>query len=183
MNNLTDTYLFKALDAYPYDLPEAIESLNYALSYDDKNPIALRLMGQIYSEQLQDYETAKQYFEEALAEDIYALSIYAPYINVLIWNEDFEKALKLIDFALKVKGIDKALMHYKRALIYENKMEYKLALTSLKEAKKVAMNSNFITATDSDKKRIKDKMPKKKKKRKKSKGKKKKNSSKKGKKK
>ena len=164
MNNLTDTYLFKALDAYPYDLPEAIESLNYALSYDDKNPIALRLMGQIYGEQLCDYETAKHYFEEALAEDIYCLSIYKPYINVLTWNDDFEKALKLIEFALTVKGIDKGMMYFKRAIIYEHLEQYKEALKALRKAKNIAVNSAFIEGTDTDKKRIKDKMPKKKKK-------------------
>jgi hypothetical protein len=35
--NLHTSYLFKAIDAYPYDLAETLESLNYALSYNENN--------------------------------------------------------------------------------------------------------------------------------------------------
>ena len=73
MSNLLDKYLFQALDAYPYNLEEAVESLNYALSYDDKNPIALCLMGQIYAENLRNYEEAKEYYQQALAADMLSL--------------------------------------------------------------------------------------------------------------
>ncbi len=78
-----DKYLFQALDNYPYCLEETIESLDYALSYDSKNPTALGLYGRIYSEQLQDYETAKSYFQEAIANNIYAIEVYPFYINAL----------------------------------------------------------------------------------------------------
>lgn len=46
MGVTTDKYIFQALDAYPYNLEETVESLNYALSYDDKNAVALCLMGE-----------------------------------------------------------------------------------------------------------------------------------------
>ena len=100
MKTLANNYIFKALDAFPYDLEECIESLTYALSYDEKNTIALCLMGRIYSEQLKDFETAKLYFTEALTENINAFNVYPHYINVLLWNEDLKEAEKLIDFAL-----------------------------------------------------------------------------------
>jgi len=162
MNNLLDKYLFQALDAYPYNLEEAVESLNYALSYDTKNPIALCLMGQIYAEHIRDYETAKLYYQEALAENLYAIDVYPKYINVLLWNEDYVEAEKLIAFALTVKGTDKALLYLKTGILLEQKKEYKKALKALKLAKEHAYNNYFISDLEGDIERIKNKMLKKK---------------------
>lgn len=167
MGQLIDKYVFQALDAYPYNLEETIESLNYALSYDEKNVVALCLMGRVYAEQLGDYEMAKIYYEKALAEDIHAINIYPKYINVLLWNEDYAEAEKLIDFALTVKGTDKAVLYLKKAILSEQRKEYKAALALLKEAKVFAYNSYFINELDTEKSRIKNKIPKKKKSKKK----------------
>jgi hypothetical protein len=49
-------YYFEALDNYPYSLPDCLEALNYALSYDPEDADSLCLMGRIYSEMLSDYE-------------------------------------------------------------------------------------------------------------------------------
>ncbi len=163
MSNLLDKYLFQALDAYPYNLEEAVESLNYALSYDEKNPIALCLLGQIYAESLKNYETAKEYYQQALAEDMYALDVYPKYINVLLWNEDYEEAEKLIDFALTVKGTDKAVLYLKKAILFEQKREYKKGLQCIKCAKENAYNTRFINDLKEEKRRIEEKMPEKKK--------------------
>lgn len=164
MNTVLDKYLFQALDAYPYNLEEAVESLHYALSYDDKNPIALSLMGQIYAESLKNYETAKEYYQQALAEDMHTLDVYPKYINVLLWNEDYKEAERLIDFALTVKGTDKAVLYLKKAILFESKKRYKMALKYLKLAKENAYNNHFINDLEEEKTRIKGKMPKKKKK-------------------
>jgi uncharacterized protein YfaS (alpha-2-macroglobulin family) len=45
-----DKYLFQALDNYPYSLQETVESLDYALSYDEKNTTALCLYARIEAE-------------------------------------------------------------------------------------------------------------------------------------
>ncbi|AXT56631.1 hypothetical protein J8L88_07205 [Aquimarina sp. MMG015] len=164
MGNLLDKYLFQALDAYPYNLEEAVESLNYALSYDEKNPMALCLMGQIYAENLKNYETAKEYYQQALAEDMYALDVYPKYINVLLWNEDYNEAEKLIDFAVTLKGTDKALLYLKKGILFEQQEMYKEALVSLEIAKEYTYNNYFMSDIEGEEKRIKDKMPKKKKK-------------------
>ena len=79
MGTLTNNYIFKALENYPYDLEEVMEALNYALSADDKNTMALTLMGRMYAEKLYKYEEAIGYFKLALAEDIRALGIYTLY--------------------------------------------------------------------------------------------------------
>mgnify|MGYP006209857237 CR=1 FL=1 len=53
---LEEKYLFQALDSYPFSLEETIESLDYALSLDPQNTMALTMYGRIYSEQLKNHE-------------------------------------------------------------------------------------------------------------------------------
>lgn len=105
--NLLDNYVLKAIDAYPYNLEETVENLNYALSYSHNNVYALYLMGRLQAEQFGDYEKAKQYYAEALANKMEFHKVYPKYIQVLLDNENLTEAQKLIDFAFKVKGIDK----------------------------------------------------------------------------
>ena len=120
-----DKYLFQALDNYPYWLEGTIESLDYALSYNDKNVMALCLYGRIQTEQLHDYEEAKRYFPEALAVYIHAVAVYPYYLDALLLNEDYEEASKLIDFALTIKGINKvAVMLRKVFLLEQNEPQF-----------------------------------------------------------
>ena len=161
-------YYFQALDNFPYNMQETIEALNYALSYEGQNAESLCLLGRVYAEVLKDYETAKDYFAEALQENMDSVSTPIPYIYCLINNDDFQEAEKLIDFALKIKGIDKATIYYQKSVILEKKGELKLALKEIKTAKVFTYNENLMSFLDSRKdfikKKIKDSKPKKSKK-------------------
>ena len=168
MDNLINNYLFQAIDAYPYDLQETVESLQYALSYNPTNTKALCLMGQVYAEQLHNYEMAKTYYQEALAENIHAIAVYKHYINTLLWNEDYKEAEKLINFAFTVKGIDKAMLYLKKAQLFERKKAYKRALQHIKKAEEYSYDGDCKYTLSKEKSRIKAKMPKKKKKKSKS---------------
>jgi tetratricopeptide (TPR) repeat protein len=137
MKNI-DKYLFQALDNYPYSLEETIESLDYAMSYDSKNTTALCLYGRIQTEQLQNYEEAKRYFQEALAINIDAVAVYPYYIETLLLNEDFEEAAKLIDFALTIKGINKMAILLKKVQLLERQQDIKGAIKLMKEVKLVS---------------------------------------------
>ncbi len=134
MKNI-DKYLFQALDNYPYSLEETVESLDYALSYDAKNTTALCLYARIEAEQLQNYEAAKNYFQEALAITIDAVAVYPYYLETLLLNEDYEEATKLIDFALTIKGINKKAILLKKVQLFERQQNIKGALQLLKEVK------------------------------------------------
>ncbi len=137
MKNI-DKYLFQALDNYPYSLEETIESLDYAMSYDSKNTTALCLYGRIQTEQLQNYEEAKRYFQEALAINIDAVAVYPYYLETLLLNEDFEEAAKLIDFALTIKGINKMAILLKKVQLLERQQDIKGAIKLMKEVKLVS---------------------------------------------
>ena len=154
----TDKYLFQALDNYPFWLEGTIESLDYALSYDDKNTMVLCLYGRIQAEQLLNYEEAKSYFQQALAINIHALEVYPYYLKTLILNEDYDEAQKLIDFALTVKGINKSEIYIKKAILLEAKQEFKKALNEIKNAKLYSLQFAFDSDVTEVEKRIRGKI-------------------------
>lgn len=153
----TDKYLFQALDNYPYWLEGTIESLDYAMSYNDKNSMAFCLYGRIQAEQLYDYETAKDYFQQALAIDVYAVEVYPHYINTLILNEDYEEADKLIAFALTIKGINKIDLLFKKIMLAERQGNYKYGLKLLDEIRIAVYNNNYTFDIEETEKRLKTK--------------------------
>ena len=157
-SNLNNMYLFQALDAYPYNLEATLEALNYALSYDDKNVQALCLMGRVYAEQLKDYETAKLYYAEAIAQDMGMPKTYPYYIETLIWNEDYEEAQKLLDYALTIKGIDKAVLYAKQGLLFERTGQFSKALKAYKTARKTGTYNGFIDFVEGEISRVKKKI-------------------------
>lgn len=152
-------YLFKALEAYPYELEVAVEALNYALTYDPENAVALYLMGRVYSEQLGDYEAAKVYYSEALAADMDCPYIYPYYVYTLLLNENYKEAKKLLDYALTVRSTDKGLMHMYEGFLYEFQGKFRKAIKSMKVAKKITFNEDLDTYLGRQIKRIEKKLP------------------------
>jgi len=153
-----DKYLFQAMDNYPYCLEETIESLDYALSYDDKNTTALCLYARIQAEQLFHYEEAKNYYQQALGININAIEVYPFYIQTLLWNEDFEEAVTLIDFALTVKGINKVEILMKKIQFLEIKREFKAIKKILKELQLLVVSNEYTYFLEETKKRINEKL-------------------------
>lgn len=153
-----DKYLFQALDNYPYWLEGTIESLDYTLSYNDKNVMALCLYGRIQTEQLHDYEEAKRYFQEALAIDIHAVAVYPYYLDALLLNEDQDEASKLIDFALTIKGINKVAIMLRKVFLLEQQKEFKKAVKLLKEIKLLLTANDNSYEVEETEKRLKAKL-------------------------
>lgn len=147
-NYLYNNYLFRAIENYPYELEKTIEALNYALSYNPKSVKALCLMARIQNEQLGDYELAKEYYEKALMSRLDIPDVYPDYIRLLVNNEDYEDAQKLIEFARSVKGIDKAGIELTQAYLFEALLEFEKAEKALNDAKLFALNNDFINYVD-----------------------------------
>lgn len=154
-------YYFEALDHYPYNLPDCMEALNYALSYDPEDADALCLMGRIYSEMLSDYGKAKCYFEEAMQYDVTNVNTPQYYIICLLNNEDLQEAEKLIEYSLKIKGVDKATLWMYRSMLSEKRGSLVNALKFLTQAEKYCFTECSLSNIKSRKKFIKSKMPKK----------------------
>jgi len=152
-----DKYLVKALDAYPYNLEEAIESLDYALSGDNNNAATLCLYGRVYAEQLQDYSMAKTYFQDALAADIKAVFVYPYFIQLQIDFDEDDEAQKLIDFALTIKGIDKPFIISKLIMLKEKMAQFKEAKQCIAKLKSIVLNDDYQVFIDKAEARIKAK--------------------------
>jgi len=152
-----NSHLVKALDNYPYDMEVCLESLQYALSSDFQNALALCLMGRIYAEQLYQYEEAKNCYQEAMTQDMQLVELYPHYAYTLIQNEDFKEAEKLIDFAFTIKGINKGDMWCYRIMLAEKNKDYSKALEFISEAICEGYNSSFISNIEDIEKRIKKK--------------------------
>lgn len=161
MTSTKSKYYFEALDHYPYNLPDCMEALNYALSYDPEDADALCLMGRIYSEMLSDYEKAKRYFEEAMQCDVTNINTPQYYIICLINNEDFYEAEKLITYSLKIKGIDRATLWFYRAMLSERRGSFANALKFLTETERYCFTECSLKNVKDRKKFIKAKMSKK----------------------
>ncbi len=166
MGNYTNNYVFKAMEEFDYNIEYAAEALNYALSYDENNTMALTLMGRLYAEKLFDYETAIEYYKRVLGERINAFEVYNVYITALLNNEDYKEAEDFMDFAFTVKGVNKAMLYINKAVLNERLLNYKRAMKMIDKAAKYNYETDFIYIIEEVKKRIKGKMPKKKKKRK-----------------
>lgn len=130
-------YYFEALDNYPYNLPDCLEALNYALSYDSEDADSLCLMGRLYSEILRNYEEAKLYFEQAMQSDITNINTPKYYISCLLNNEDYFEAEKLINFSLKIKGIDKSTIWYYRSVLSEKRGKFFKRFSVFEKGRKV----------------------------------------------
>ena len=157
-NNLNTNYLFKALDAYPFDLAETIEALNYALAYDDNDVEALYLMALVYGEQLHDYPKAIEYCEEVIAIQIDFPKVYPLYIKILLNNGEDSKVQKVLDFALTLKGSDKAVLMLYQGTLFESLNMYKKAIKTFKKAKKMGLNNHFISYVEGEISRVEKKL-------------------------
>lgn len=128
-----DIYLVQALDNYPYSLEDTLTSLEYALSYNEKNTQTLCLYGRFLAEQFKQYEEAKTYFQKAISVDLNAVEVYPHYIETLLKNEDYSEAEKLIAFALKIKGIDVLSIKLSEVNLHERQLHISKALKLAKK--------------------------------------------------
>lgn len=147
----------QARDNYPYNVDECIEKLQYVIAADDEHAGAHCLMGQIYEEQLEDYKQAEYYYRMTLYLDKDYPPVYIHFAYMLIKLNRLEEALKIIEAADRVPGIEKAVLTYFKGLLYEKYEMYSTAIDYYTEAKQLSLNNNYSNAIDSEIKRVKDK--------------------------
>lgn len=145
---ITSTYLIKAIENYSFDLEQCYESLNYALSYEEENPIALCLMGRLQDEYFGNPVSAIDYFDRALASDLSYVETYYYYIDLLIRIENLDKADRLIEFAHKRVSYQKVKWMVYEALVLERRLKFKKAKKKLSEAKQFCYESSDMSWID-----------------------------------
>jgi len=176
---IAESYYLKArgaMSGFFSDWNEACEALNYALSYDENHCPSLCLLGKVYIDYLNEYAEAFKCFDKVISINPEFVEVYPLYIKSLIWADQNQRAQKLIDFALKIRGIDKAQLEWLSSYLHETEKNYEKSLEHLKNAKHVIYNQYYLDFICDEEKRIRKKIdfdkPKKKKKSKKKKSKK-----------
>lgn len=154
---MADQYYIKAVDYYPYNLEEAVENLNYALSYDGEHAGANCLMGRLYGEYFKDYDQAERYFQTALACDPAHADSYEHYGRLLLKVRALGKAQKLLEYAFKVPGANRASLLQVKALLRENQQKFAEARELLKEAMLETFEEDFMLSLESDLARVEKK--------------------------
>ena len=156
--NAADQYFLKALDHYPYDLEETVEALTYALGYDDEHCQSNCLMGRIFMEQMKEYEMADYYFEKALMSDFTYPDTFKYYSLLKIWKGEFPKAQKIINYSLRVRGMDRAIMLHRKAMVYECTGRFIEAKLCLQQIKLISQNEKWIKYAEEELSRLKKKV-------------------------
>ena len=158
-HSLTESYYLKALEAYPWELAEVLENLNYALSYDAENAAANCLMGQLQMEYLKDYPAAQHYFESALGINPKYACALENLAQLFIHQRKLRQAHKLLHYAHKEKILDPGLVYCGMSKILERQGNLKLAKVYLKNALAQALSADeqeyFEKELERLKKRIK----------------------------
>ncbi len=152
-----DTYYVKALSTYHCNMERSIESLQYALGCDPDHAPSNCLMGRIYMEYIKNYDKAEEYFGYAIASDPKYPDTYEAFSQVLIWKGDIRHAQRLINFSFKLPGVDKAILHSRRAQIYEIQGQAKLAIKAMKSALEHSYNAGYTWHFESELARVKKK--------------------------
>lgn len=155
---LADHYYLKASECYPFCLDSTVDNLNYAISNNGEHTQSLCLLGRVYMYNLKNYDMAISCFQEAIRSDLNYPDTYK-YLSLLqIWLGEYAAANKLIDYALKVKGINKASMLVMRSNIYEYQGDLKVAQTALERAKLYSIDFDTIELIDLHLTRVKGKL-------------------------
>lgn len=116
--NLADKYFIQAFDNYGFNMDEAIEALNYALSHDSEHSGAHFLLGRMNMEYLQNFELSEYHFQMALVNGP-SPRVYVYYSLLLIKLKEYKKARKIIDHAKTIKGANEAALYHREALLLE----------------------------------------------------------------
>ncbi|MAX80632.1 MAG: hypothetical protein CL843_10720 [Crocinitomicaceae bacterium] len=157
METLATKYFIKATDAYPFNLEETIEALDYALSYDETHAGAHCLMGNVCLYYTLDYGAALYHFEQAMANDLNYTDTYYGYISLLLITGEYAKAHRLLTYAKKVKGIRQHRLLMLETELYEREGK----LTKAKRTLHVAFLQCLSTVDMEDVERAQERIKKK----------------------
>ncbi|MBD80169.1 MAG: hypothetical protein CL840_14745 [Crocinitomicaceae bacterium] len=165
--SLAEQYYLKALDNYPFELENAMESLEYALSYDSAHAGALHTMGCLYMDVLSDYKTALKYLKSAFTSNPKSLKIGLDLLFCLTNTRHFEEAQKLVTYLHSFNREGVGGIYTAEGLLHEYMHDYSKSIAKYKLAKKESYNNSYNSWLDGELARVKKKLKKSKTKKKK----------------
>ncbi len=152
---LAESYYLKALENYPWELSEALEQLQYALSYNNQHPAANCLMGQLQMEYLKNPTEAEYYFEQALVFDAHFTCAYEHLVKLYISQNRLRKAERVLYFMQKLPMVKQTFLFAGISTILEKRGALKLAKQNMQMALACAENQDELTFFQEEVNRLK----------------------------
>lgn len=122
------TYYLKAFDAYPFDLTEVEEQLNYALAYNPNHVASLCLKSHYYLYELKWQNEARELAEQAMAIDPKNSCAAASLLNCMIESEAYNEAIRFLAYIDQNIAMNKLCKYAYMAYLMELKLNFNLAL-------------------------------------------------------
>ena len=155
--SIVTSYYLKAFDAYPFELAEVEEQLDYALAYDPDHISSLCLKSGYYLYALNWQDEARALAERAMAIDPQNSCAAASLLNCMIEMGDLDEALRFMDYINRKVRMSTFIKYAYMAKIMELKMHFKIALNYYNEMILYAENPEQKDHVDARIKLVKDK--------------------------
>lgn len=152
---LAHQYFLKAQDAFPFEMAEVLENLQYALSYDEECIGALCLMGKVQQEYLHYYESAERYLQQALAiEAGNSCALQQLFCLYVKWPR-LQKAERLLSYAQRQAVFSPSYLYTAQGALLERRGFIKLARNYLQMAQVHALNDEEQALLNREAERLK----------------------------
>lgn len=155
--SIVNSYYLKAYEAYPWELSEVEEKLDYALAYDPEHISSLCLKSKYYLYDLGWQEEARHLAERAMAVDPRSVCAAKALLNCMIEMGALKEALRFVDYIdrkIPMKAVDKYLY---MANIMELKLQFNISLNYYKRACLYICDSEQLDLVEARLKMVKQK--------------------------
>lgn len=156
--SIADQYYLVASENYNYNWKEVVENLNYALSYDPNHGPSNCLMGRLYMEQFQDFDSAESYLTRSMAENPTNLETCNCLLDLFLEMQRFDEAQNLIAYVRTLPGGNVSGLYRMESLTLELNGQLSEALDKMDEAIDLCANSNYRSFLMGESERLKDKL-------------------------
>lgn len=154
---LSTTYFLKAFDAYPFDLADVEEQLDYALAYDPNHIASLCLKSRYYLYDLNWTDEARALAERAMSINPQDPCAAASLLNCMLEQQHYDEALRFLAYIERKVPMSTFMKYAYMANLMELKMNFKIALNYYKELALYAENPEHLSRIEGFIKMVKDK--------------------------
>lgn len=159
MQNVENLFLEVSRAFDEQDLSEAKHLLEEILMIDPGYGRAHDHLGWIYETKIKDFDKAKFHYELAIkfCEGSYP-NTYINYAYLLIEYGHYDDALKIIQEAETVSGVDHAILFYQKGKIAEHQLEFLQAHRAYRKSDQLSFGKDFRELLKTEMERVRSKM-------------------------
>lgn len=156
--SLATSYYLKAFDAYPYEIGEVEENLDYALAYDSDHIPSLCLKSKLYLYHLGWTREARELAERAMSVNPRDVCAATSLLNCMVAERSVNEALQFLSYIERKVPMAKWLKIYYLAKVMDLKGEFKIALNYYKMMILYSENPNHASQIEAQVTLLKQKL-------------------------